>query len=288
MIQISVVVPFYNSERYVATCIEALLSQEYPVEHYEIVMVDNNSTDMSAEIVRRYSRVKLISEKKQGAYAARNRGVREARGRIIAFTDADCAPSRDWLNEIEAAMVGSHIGIVIGSYQSARESFFLSMLEDYENEKNDYIFNSEIKELYYGYARNMAVRKSLFAEIGPFVERARGSDVIFIRRCVDRYSCAMVRYSPQVRVRHMEVENPSRYFRKVFIYGSSSQKYRQIVYARPLTAWERFLVFRRTIQSQRYSWIKSVSLLGLLAIGFVYWAVGNISATWNFGQKLTS
>jgi glycosyltransferase involved in cell wall biosynthesis len=286
MIHISVVVPLYNSERYIAKCVEELLSQDYPVEHYEIVMVDNNSTDISSEIVRRYSRVKLISEKKQGAYAARNRGVREARGEIIAFTDADCVPSRDWLKEIESVMVDSRIGIAIGSHQLARESVFLSMLEDYEDEKNNYIFSSEIKELYYGYTRNMVVRKSLFDEVGSFVERARGADVIFVHQCIDRYSCAVVRYSPQVRVRHLEIENPSKYFRKVFIYGSSSQHYRRIVYARPLTTWERFLIFRRTVRSQRYSWVKSVFLLGLLAVGLVYWAVGSISATWHFEQKV--
>lgn len=288
MIHISVIVPFYNSQRYLTRCIENLLSQKYPSEQCEIVMVDNNSTDMSAEIVKRYSRLKLVSEEKQGAYAARNRGIGEAQGGIIAFTDADSAPAHDWLKEIESAMTDSRVGIVVGGYQSARNSFSLSMLEDYENEKNNYIFNSEIKELYYGYTRNMAVRKSLFAEMGPFAERARGSDVIFIRRCVDRDSCAVVRYAPQVRVRHLEVENPRRYFQKVFIYGNSSRQYRQIVPARPLTAWERFLVFRRTVRSQRYSRIKSLFLFVLLAIGFIYWAMGSLVATWNVEQEPTT
>lgn len=288
MIRISVVIPFHNSERYITKCIEELLSQKYPVEHYEIVMVDNNSTDRSAEIVRRYARVKLVSEKKQGAYVARNRGVREARGEIIAFTDADCVPSQDWLQEIESAMADSQVGIVIGSHQLARDSFLLSLLEDYEREKNNYIFNSEIKELYYGYARNMAIRKNLFGEIGPFVERARGSDVIFVHRCIDRYSCAAVRYSPQIQVRHLEIETPGKYFRKVFIYGSSSQRYGQLVGARPLTMRERFLVFRQTVQSQRYPWIKSASLFGLLAVGLVYWVLGSISAAWSFRKYLMS
>src|SRR5262245_52136328 len=248
MIRISIVIPFHNSEKYITECIEKLLSQNYPVEHYEIMMVDNNSTDLSADIVGRYTHVKLVSEKKQGAYAARNRAVREAQGGIIAFTDADCAASCNWLQEIESAMGDPQVGIAIGSYQLASDSFFLSLLEDYENEKNNYIFNSEIKELYYGYARNMIVRRSLFSELGLFVERNRGSDVIFVQKCIDRYSCAAVRYFPQVQVRHLEIETPSQYFHKVFIYGSSSQRYAQIVGTRPLTIRERFLVFRRTVR----------------------------------------
>jgi len=114
----------------------------------------------------------------------------------------------------------------------------------------------EMKELYYGYTRNMQFERKLFNEIGPFVERVRGSDVIFVHQCMEIYSRNIVRYSPKIQVRHMEIDSLSKYFQKVFIYGSSSQKYRDIVCARPLTNWERFLVFRRTVQGQRYSWIK--------------------------------
>jgi glycosyltransferase involved in cell wall biosynthesis len=286
IMHISVVVPFHNAERYIAECVEGILSQRYPTEHYEIVMVDNNSTDASAEIVKCYSRVRLVSEEKQGAYAARNRGLREAKGEIIAFTDSDCVPSSNWLQEIKAAMSHPDVGIVIGRLRLAQDSFILSMLADYENEKSTYTFNSEIEELYYAHAGNMAVRKRLFDEIGLFLERARGSDTIFVRRWVDKHSCKAVCYSPEAQVRHMEIDSISKYFRKVSIYGSSRQKYKHIICARPLTNWERFLIFRRAVQSQRYSWIKSVFLLGLLAIGLVYWVLGSISDTWNFRQKV--
>jgi len=288
MIYISVIVPFYNADRYIVGCVEGLLSQNYPLEHYEIIMVDNNCTDDSAKIVKRYPSVKLFSEEKQGAYAARNRGVREAKGEIIAFTDPDCVPSSDWLQKIAAAMVYSDVGIVIGSYQLARDSFFVSMLADYENEKNNYVLNGNIKELYYGHTNNMAVRKKLFDEIGAFIERPRGSDTIFVRSCVDRYSCEVVRYCPELRARHMEIDSLSRYFRKVFIYGDSRRKYRHIAYVRPLTNWERFLVFRRTVRTNGYSWIKSAILFGLLAIGLICWVLGSMNAAWSLKRKVAS
>ncbi len=96
MIHISVIVLFYNAERYIAGCIEGLLSQSYPLEQYEILMVDNNSMDASAKIVKKYTCIKLVSEGKQGAYAARNRGLQEAKGGIIVFTDPDCVPFSNW------------------------------------------------------------------------------------------------------------------------------------------------------------------------------------------------
>jgi hypothetical protein len=92
-IDVSVVVPFYNAERSVEDCIAALRAQTLAPPRYEIIMVDNNSTDGSADLVRKYPDVRLLSEEKQGSYAARNRGVAAARGAIVAFTDADCRPA---------------------------------------------------------------------------------------------------------------------------------------------------------------------------------------------------
>src|SRR5881628_2239659 len=103
VMKISVVVPFYNEQRYIGDCIEALLAQDYPGEQYEIILVDNNSSDRSCEIVKSHQRIKLLSEKRQGDFAARNRGLEEAKGGIIAFTDSNCAPAKDWLQKIEAA-----------------------------------------------------------------------------------------------------------------------------------------------------------------------------------------
>ena len=102
-IDISVVVPFYNAARYIEDCIKALLAQTYSSTRYEIIMVDNNSIDGSAELVRKYSSIRLLVEPKQGSYAARNRGVAAANGTIIAFTDADCVPAADWLEQIAAS-----------------------------------------------------------------------------------------------------------------------------------------------------------------------------------------
>jgi glycosyltransferase involved in cell wall biosynthesis len=289
MIHISVVIPFYNAERHIEQCIESILSQSYPREHYEIIMVDNNSTDKSAAIVRRYyPRVKLISEDKQGAYSARNKGLGEAKGEIIAFTDPDCAPSRDWLQEIATAMDSSNVDIVIGRHEFFRDGFVLSMLEAYENEKNKYVFNSKIEELYYGHNNNMAVRKKLFNQIGPFVERSRGSDTIFVRQCVERYSYNVIGYYQKIRVRHMEIDCLHNYLRKVYIHSASRRKYRHIAYVKSLTNWDRFLVFLRTIKSQRYSLAKSAFLFGLLSIGLMYWNLGSIIAAWSSERESAS
>lgn len=278
MIHISVIVPFYNSQRYIEHCIQALLDQSYPSQLYEVIMVDNNSTDRSSAIVRKYPRIKLLSEAKQGAYAARNRGVAASSGEILAFTDPDCVPSKDWLQQIDSIFRRSGVGIIIGTQQFALDSLALRLLEDYEDEKNNYILNGTIRRAYYGHTNNMAVRKGLFSELGWFIEIPRGADSVFVRRCVDQNSCDAVRYSRGVKVRHLEIDSRRGYFQKVFLYGKSMRCYGNLANARPLTGRERLLVFRNTIKNKQYSWTRSLYLFGLLSIGLLYWVFGGISA----------
>jgi GT2 family glycosyltransferase len=87
---VSVVMPAYNSARYIAQALDSALEQDYPA--LEIVVVDDGSTDDTVNIVTRYGdKVRLLSQKNQGSAAARNLGIREARGKYIAFLDADDA-----------------------------------------------------------------------------------------------------------------------------------------------------------------------------------------------------
>jgi glycosyltransferase involved in cell wall biosynthesis len=287
-VDISVIVPFFNTERYIEDCIQALLTQSYPSTRYEVIMIDNNSTDGSTAIVRKYPRIKLLSEKKQGAYAARNRGIAASRGQIIAFTDPDCVPGSDWLQQIDPMMRSSSVRVVVGSHQSAKHSLALQILEEYENEKNKFIFSSRIGTIYYGYTNNMAVRKTLIDELGPFVEIPRGSDVILVRRCVDRYSCDSVVYSPSIRVRHLEIDSAWRYFSKVFTYGRSLQTYGKIANARSITNRERFFVLRQTVKNHNYSWMKCIVLFSVLSTGFLYWIFGCIGAACKQKQRAKS
>ena len=85
---VSVVIPIYNAERYLAASLASALAQTYP--HVEILAVDDGSTDGSVERLRAHGdRVVLLQQRNGGAAAARNRGVRHARGEWIAFLDAD-------------------------------------------------------------------------------------------------------------------------------------------------------------------------------------------------------
>ena len=278
-VQFSVVVPFRNARNSIADCVESLLTQSYPADDFEIIVVDNDSTDGSAELVSHHPRLNLTREAKRGAYAARNRGASEASGTIIAFTDADCVPDADWLSRIDAEMRSPRVGIVIGSLAPAGSSFALSALTAYEDTKDEYVLTGRSAELYYGHAGNMAVRRGLFEELGGFVERDRGSDTEFVRRAVDRQSCDVVRYCREAAVKHTELTGPWAYYRKMFVYARHRRSESGSTYARPLQNRERMHVFRAAAREHGYSTLRSARAGVLLSLAAVSWTLGRWSAS---------
>jgi len=125
---ISVVVPMYNSQDTIESCLDSLVNLDYPKNIYEIIIVDDNSTDKSVDIVRSFvyanENIKLLrqSKSKKGPAAARNLGIRRAKGEILAFTDSDCIVPRGWLKRISNYFEKNSEVSAIGGSLIARSS----------------------------------------------------------------------------------------------------------------------------------------------------------------------
>lgn len=286
MVRISIIVPFYNSEKYIKDCVESLLTQKFPSDDYEIIFVDNNSPDSSSDIVKHYPQIKLVSEQKQSPYAARNRGIREAAGGIIAFTDPDCIAFPGWLAEMGRAMTDPIVSVVLGQNLMGNDSLLLTLIQDYENEKEIYTFNSSDGRIYFGHTNNMAVRRELFDDLGMFVERERGADVIFVNGVVKKHSPRAVVYSEPMKVWHMEIETPLDYYRKIFTYGISLNLCKQIVKIQPISFSQRLAIYMNVITKKKYSYAKSVTLFILLFVGAIFWQAGAMSARFVKNEQL--
>jgi glycosyltransferase involved in cell wall biosynthesis len=267
----------YNTKDHVEACIQALLAQRYSGGSTEYILVDNNSTDRSAEIVKRYPAIRLLSQPKQGSYAARNLALSQARGQIIAFTDSDCAPRSDWLQQIADGMQNPGVDILLGRREFSGPSRRVNSLAAFEAHKASYICAGTDREAFYGYTNNMAVRRSLMDAVGGFVEVARGADVMFVRQAVDRFSCQIVRYSPDVVVRHLEMTNIWRWYKKRYVYGRSFENYRKLVAAHPLSRAQRLEVLKRTRAENNLSWLHSAELVTVLGGGMIAWQLGRLS-----------
>ncbi|MBU1110475.1 glycosyltransferase [Patescibacteria group bacterium] len=102
--EISVVIPAYNEEKLIGKCLEALAQQSFPPDNYEVIVVNNASTDHTAEIVHSFApnfpHLTLIHEPDHDISVARNSGFKKARAIIIASTDADTQVPSDWLEQI--------------------------------------------------------------------------------------------------------------------------------------------------------------------------------------------
>ena len=273
---ISVIVPVYNSGAYVKRCCEALTAQEYPRDRFEVLLVDNGSSDDSAEIISGYSRIQLLFEQEKSSYAARNCGLRRARGEIIAFTDSDCAPRPDWLARIVSAMQDVQVQIVLGDRQYASEKGLMGMLANYESRMAACTFTGSRPERYYAYTNNMAFRNTVFDRVGYFDQVQRGGDNLLLRRALTALGgCAIVRYDPDVVVRHLEIENASDYLKKKTTYGNVRAANRDRGAPEPLPVLTRLDMARKSMAGKPASdALRFCAVLAAGMIGFEWAARG--------------
>lgn len=222
---VSVVVPFFNSERHIRACLESLSNQEQVEGPYELIFVNNGSTDASASIVAEYDRLTVLDERRPGAYAARNTGVTHATAPLIAFTDADCAVASTWLRSIQEAMLDPGVAILIGRCQfPPNATATLRSLGAYENAKAEYVIDHCARSRHFGYANNMAVRASLFDDLGPFKEWQRAADSEFIHRLAARRPHLRVAYNHAMRIRHLEFLRARDRLRRLSLYSQTNAK----------------------------------------------------------------
>ena len=111
---ISVIVPAYNAEATLPECLLAL-RQQRTGELYEVIVVDDGSTDQTG-LRASESGARVLRQPRQGPAAARNLGLTAAMGEILMFTDADCVPAPDWIEEMQAPLHDESVAGVKGAY----------------------------------------------------------------------------------------------------------------------------------------------------------------------------
>lgn len=163
---VSVVIPVCNAERTIAKTIDACLNQNYPKEKLEVIVVNDGSTDNTAQIVKRYPVIYIFQEK-GGPAKARNSGWKNAKGEIICFTDADCIPSRNWVSSLISDYISDEISGVGGSYEILNSDNLLSSCIHEEIMQRHLRMS---KETNYLGSFNLSLRRSLLEKIGGFDE----------------------------------------------------------------------------------------------------------------------
>jgi len=170
---VSVVVPVLQAAEEIDVLLDALERLDYPRDRFEILVVDNGSRDGTPSRVARRTGVRLLHENRiRSSYAARNRGVQAASGEWVAFTDADCAPEREWLRRLLAPPVPDDAGAVAGEVLALEASTPVQRLtERYGIMKH--AVTMPHKALPGFSTANVAVRRALLRSLGGFREDVR-------------------------------------------------------------------------------------------------------------------
>ena len=205
---VSIIVPVYNGEKIIGECIESLLNQTYPKDKYEIIIVDNNSKDRTAEIIKKYPVKYLLEDKIQSSYAARNKGVKHAKGEILAFTDADCIVSPQWLeNGINEFLKDDRIGCVGGKSLSYQPS---NQVEEFLLKKGGIgAINGPLTSYPIPFfpTLNVFYKKEVFKKIGLFdTTFYSGGDVDFCWR-MQFFTDFKLAFAPEAIIYHKERAN---------------------------------------------------------------------------------
>lgn len=165
---VSVIVPTYRDWARLTKCLDALSVQTYPPHLFEVLVINNDPDDAvppSFSVMQ--SNVQILSQERPGSYAARNLGVIQSRGQIVAFTDSDCVPMPDWI-ERAVACLANGADRVAGRVELFYRSEMLTWAEIYEKA---FAFNQKISAQYgCSVTANMVTWKKHFDTVGLFNE----------------------------------------------------------------------------------------------------------------------
>lgn len=201
-IRISVIIPVYNHADYLTACLNALARQTISHDQFEVVVIDNGSDEPPEALVAMHSFARFAEESRPGSFAARNTGIKLARGAILAFTDADCLPHSDWLESALAVIEGDDsIDVVAGridvvasdpSHPNATELFDIAIRLDQQK---------RVAASYGVVTANLVTRREMFDHVGPFDDSLMsGADAVWSARAAE---CGYtVKYVDEVVVVH--------------------------------------------------------------------------------------
>jgi len=283
--KISVVIPFYNAEKTLELCLDGLRNQTVKPE--EIILVDNNSTDTSKEIVNAFindhrdPQIVYVFCRKEGPSAARNKGAEVATGEWLLFTDSDCLPSSTWISDYIRHFDDEEIGAVAGCIKPYSPSNLvqktLSLFTLPENQKEIIHDHLSIGEGLYP-AANLAVRRDVFSLAGGFNESLTyGEDH---ELCYEIYKSGhKIKAVTDAAVEHLHRKSIRKLIKQSFGFGTA-HPYELRHFTPGAFIFMSPILKMRKIWPRRYVWIDlnqaDKKILLLFMLGWIWWPLYSI------------
>ncbi|HKX08840.1 MAG TPA: glycosyltransferase [Stellaceae bacterium] len=223
--RVSVVVCSYNAERTMEACLASLEHLNYP--DYEVIVVNDGSTDHTLEIAERFPYARIISQPNKGLSVARNVGAEAATGEIVAYTDSDCVADPDWLTYLVSTMERKQLVACGGpNFPPPEDTLVPSAVAVSPGGPTHVLLTDETAEHIAGC--NMAFRRDALLALGGFdpVYRAAGDDVDMCWRFQD--AGHTIGFSPAATVWHFRRNTVGAYLGQQRGYGKAEA----LVYAK--------------------------------------------------------
>jgi glycosyltransferase involved in cell wall biosynthesis len=196
----SVVIPVFNGEATLGDLLIALKAQAGVPCRFEIIVVDNGSTDRTAEITRMHGAL-LLHQPVRGPSAARNLGLARAQADIVLFTDADTVPSRRWLASLLAAFADPEVvlatGPIYGWQPATGAERYASSHKGFTRERS-----AEHPLHPFAHGMNVAVRRKAALEIGGWNETMTSGEDVDFSICLRKRFAAPIRFVDQAVLFH--------------------------------------------------------------------------------------
>ena len=271
---VSIVIPSRNRPKRLQQCLAAITGLDYPRDKFEVIVVDDGSSSQLDPIVGLFSekiKLFLLKQDHAGPAAARNRGVQQAKGEFIIFTDDDCMASSDWLTSLVGflakkpdSMIGGEIlNALPGNLFSSASQALVSYLYFY--------YNKNFRAAHCFTANNMALSKKCFLAVGGFDQEwglAAAEDREFCDRWL--FSGYQMTYAPEAVIYHAHSMSLFGFWDQHFNYGRGAHFFHRTRNCRnqdpmkiePLSFYLNLIRY----PFLRFKKVKAVSISGLIVL----------------------
>jgi cellulose synthase/poly-beta-1,6-N-acetylglucosamine synthase-like glycosyltransferase len=212
---ISVVIPAYNASATIDECLQALQGQSVPHSEYEVIVVDDGSTDATGNIASRHGAL-VFRQANCGPAGARNKGIALARGATVLFTDADCAPAPNWIAEMTAPLADAGIAGVKGVYRTRQRNLLARFVQIEYEDRYDHTARQKYVDFIDTYAA--AYRRDVLLAIGGFDPDIRVDEDQELSFRLAEAGHKMV-FNPQAIVYHHHSASWRKYLRRKYSFG---------------------------------------------------------------------
>ncbi len=232
MKKFSIVVPTYNRPERIVACVAALSKQNFPRTEFEVIVVDDGSPQEiagSLETFHSQCDLKVIRQNNAGPASARNRGLAEASGEFVAYTDDDCCPEADWLEKLQrnfdeeprAAVGGRVVNVLRDNPYAIASQLLIDYLYEYYNQR-------KAAPTFFA-SNNLAFPRQALQELHGF------STDFPLAAAEDREMCDRwlrhgysLRYDPEAIVLHSHHMDLGKFWRQHFNYGRGAFRFHEV------------------------------------------------------------